>query len=324
MFEGLEGGDAFVGVPDEELLGEIGGLDDIGTFVVLGEHFGQVDGCEELDPIDHLDGAGSEGVEEVLLVLIAGGAKNRHDFERLQSLGFPGKYWLECEQLQEDAAGRPDVDLGGIVSSAKQQLRSSIVLVHDVRDVLYAGAVEDLGTSEVADLYVELLVQQNVIGLEISVTDVLFMDKRESFEQLFEDRLDCGRRYMLVLLLQTHDVSLETIGNVLKHKVLCKLVVVTHCVEDVVELYTPLVTLHERQDLILSTNFALSFSDPLHRHPSVVLQVISLEYVSYPYISSSHLPKVPEPNMLTGINVGGTSPLIFPLQSLYLYSSSLV
>ena len=95
------------------------------------------------------------------------------------------------DHLGEDASDGPEVDLGGVVDLAQQQLGAAIPHRDDL--VLERANVHGEGAREpeVGELEDARAVQQQVRGLEVAVQHLLLVAEGEALEQLVEQGLDC-------------------------------------------------------------------------------------------------------------------------------------
>ena len=84
-----------------------------------------------------------------------------------------GEQWLALEHLCKNTAGTPDVHLYIIFLPREHDLRRSVVSGGDVAShlgILYTGK------TEVADLEIAVLVDEDVAGLEVPVDDTRRVD----------------------------------------------------------------------------------------------------------------------------------------------------
>ena len=65
-------------------------------------------------------------------------AQNFDDFDKLINARITRENGLSKQQLGQDAASRPDINLTGVVSGAKDQLGRAVVSAAYVRDVWLA------------------------------------------------------------------------------------------------------------------------------------------------------------------------------------------
>jgi hypothetical protein len=90
--------------------------------------------------------------------------------------------WLALQHLREDTPGTPDINLNIVFLPCEHNLRGSVVSRRDIAGHL---GVLDTGQTEVADLQIAILVDQDVAGLEIAMDNTCGVDILES--PLFPD-----------------------------------------------------------------------------------------------------------------------------------------
>ncbi|KAI3487957.1 hypothetical protein L1887_48040 [Cichorium endivia] len=104
-------------------------------------------------------------------LLARGRAEHLDDLDELIDAALAGEERLPLHELGHDAACGPDVDVGGVIGGAKDELGSSVVPGADVADVGLAGD-EDLGGAKVAELEdAGRGVEQQVLRLDVAVAD---------------------------------------------------------------------------------------------------------------------------------------------------------
>lgn len=112
----------------------------------------------------------------------------------------------------EDNPATPDVDLGPRIESAADDLRRGVVRAAAAR--LQEVAVLDLiREAEVGDLDVEVVVEENVLGLEVAVDDLEAVGVLDAGDELLEEtpRLRLGHAAV------GDDVVEELAAGVLEH-----------------------------------------------------------------------------------------------------------
>lgn len=155
-------------------------------------------------------------------------AKNLDDLHQLVNARFTREEGLSQHQLGHYATGRPHIwridqstacglsgeeesrtDLRCVVGRAKDQLGRSVVARADVRNV---GLVfdQDLRRSEIAQFEnAGVGVQQEILRLDVTVTDPLRMDVGKRSEQLVDVELDlqhghCGLQFVEIARCAVH------------------------------------------------------------------------------------------------------------------------
>lgn len=120
-----------------------------------------------------------------------------------------GEERLALEHLSENAAGTPDVDLYVVLLPSEHNLRGTIVSGRDVTGHL---GILNACQTEVADLKIAVLVDQDIARLQIAVHNAGGVDVLKATHDLVKKVLD-------ELLLegpggeQTVQVSTEQLGN---------------------------------------------------------------------------------------------------------------
>jgi hypothetical protein len=109
--------------------------------------------------------------------IIWGSAQELGDDGELVHVVLAGEQRLALQHLRENAACAPDVDLDIVFLPREHDLRRSVVTCRDITrhlGVLYTGK------SEVADLEIAILVDQNVARLQVAVDDSCGVDVFQS------------------------------------------------------------------------------------------------------------------------------------------------
>lgn len=113
------------------------------------------------------------GVDDI----VRGGSQQLGDDGELVDVILSGKQRLTLQHLGKDAAGTPDVYLDVILLPGEHDLGRSVVSRGDVAGHL---GILDTGQTEIADLEVAVLVDEDVAGLEIAVDDAGRVDILET------------------------------------------------------------------------------------------------------------------------------------------------
>ena len=134
-----------------------------------------------------------------LAYLVARGrAEHLDDLDELVDARVARKDGLTEQELGEDAAGRPYVDVARVVGGAEDELGRAIVARANVGDVELA-LDELLGAAEVAQLeYGRLGVEQQVLRLDVAVAYAHGVYVGETAEQLVHEELDVEDGYGLL------------------------------------------------------------------------------------------------------------------------------
>jgi hypothetical protein len=105
--------------------------------------------------------------------IIRGSTQELGDDGKLVHVVLAGEQGLALQHLGENTASTPDVDLDVVFLPREHNFRRSVVTCRDITrhlGVLYAGK------SEVADLEIAVLIDQNVARLQIAVDDSCGVD----------------------------------------------------------------------------------------------------------------------------------------------------
>ena len=115
--------------------------------------------------------------------------------KQLLELGISGEQCLPSNHFSEDASHGPHVDGGGIVSGAKQNLRSSVPERDNFMSVALERNSESTAKAQICNFKDALvLVQEKILGLQITVEDAVAVAVRDAFAKLEEKGLNEGGR----------------------------------------------------------------------------------------------------------------------------------
>ena len=124
-------------------------------------------------------------------VLLRGRAHHFNDLHELVNTAVTGEHRLADEHLANDAAGTPNVDGGGVVGAAKDELRRPIIPAADVCNVRLA-LHEHFGGAEIAELKLVAWADKQILGLDVTVADIMRVDVCERAEEL--ERVQTSKR----------------------------------------------------------------------------------------------------------------------------------
>lgn len=100
-------------------------------------------------------------------------SKDFDDLDELVDTRFAWKKWLAQHELCHHAACRPDIDLGGVVCGAEDQLRSAIVSGTNVGNIRFI-LNQNFCASKIAQLqHSSGRVKQEILRFDISMADAL-------------------------------------------------------------------------------------------------------------------------------------------------------
>ena len=115
-------------------------------------------------------------------------------------------------ELVENAADGPHVDLTAVVLEAEEDFGGSIPESDDFVSVGFDGDGEGPGEAEVCDFDSEVVVDEDVLRLDVSMDDAVGVTVLQSRDQLVHDQLHS-------LLLQLLPLILQILFQVLIHEV---------------------------------------------------------------------------------------------------------
>lgn len=110
-------------------------------------------------------------------------------------------------------------NFGGVIGGAENELWRSVITRADVRDV---GLIlhQDLSTAKVAKLQNATTgVQEEVLRLDVTMTDSLGVDVREGPEKLVNVKLHLQDGHSSLHLVEVSRRSVHRLGNVLLHEI---------------------------------------------------------------------------------------------------------
>ena len=123
-------------------------------------------------------------------VFWVGSASYLEDFLQLVSLVLAGKKRFTADDLSENASDGPDVDGGGVVLGAHQDIGRTVPQSHDlVRKVLHWDS-EGTRQTEIGQLQHALSIDEQVLWLQVTMKHLVLMALCNSIEQLVQERLN--------------------------------------------------------------------------------------------------------------------------------------
>ena len=121
---------------------------------------------------------------------LSGSTQDAEDLEDFIDLGVAGEERLAGGHLGEDAADGPHVDTSGVLATTEKDLRCAVPESDDFVCVGTERDTECAGQTEISQLQVALLVDEQVLRLEITVQDAVGVAVAGSFEELEREFLD--------------------------------------------------------------------------------------------------------------------------------------
>ena len=152
-------------------------------------------------------------------LVTSGRAKDLDDFHELVDARLAGEEGLPKHKLRHDAASRPNVNFGGVICSAKDQLRCTVVPRADVRHV-WLVLNQNLGASKIAQFeHTSRWIQQKILWLDVSVADPLRVDISERAEELVDVQLDFENGHDRLHLVEVARGPVDSLWNEFEHEV---------------------------------------------------------------------------------------------------------
>mmetsp|Transcript_5011 Transcript_5011/g.8544 ORF Transcript_5011/g.8544 Transcript_5011/m.8544 type:complete len:261 (-) Transcript_5011:25-807(-) len=118
------------------------------------------------------------------------GAPDFEDFVELVLLVLAGEQGSLRHDLGEDAADGPYVDRGVVVFRAHEDVGGPVPEGHDLVGEVLHGDAESSSQAEVSQLEHSLPVDEQVLGLEVSVQHLVLVALGDSIKQLVKEGLD--------------------------------------------------------------------------------------------------------------------------------------
>mmetsp|Transcript_12686 Transcript_12686/g.54479 ORF Transcript_12686/g.54479 Transcript_12686/m.54479 type:complete len:328 (-) Transcript_12686:173-1156(-) len=177
---------------------------------------------------------GVVGVHAVNL-LARGRPENFYNLNQLVHAGFAREQGLAQEQLSHDAPQGPYVDGGGVLRGAEDELGGAVVSRADVGDVGLRPD-ENLRAAKVAELeLVRPRVHQQVLGLDVAVTDPAAVDVGQRPGHLVRVELHQHVRHPLRGLRVHLAQPVHGVRHKLEHEVQVHLLLLVRAVEAVLQ-----------------------------------------------------------------------------------------
>lgn len=145
--------------------------------------------------------------------LLVRGAHDFEDSDQLVADGRAGEEGTARGHLGKDAASGPDVDGRGVLARAHEHVGGTVPQGDDLVRVRADGNAESTGKTEVSKLELALLVDEEVLGLEVTVEDTVVVAEGDAAEELEEEGLHGLPRDLAAALVE---VLLEVLVQVLE------------------------------------------------------------------------------------------------------------
>lgn len=136
----------------------------------MNETLHQINPLETPQRLEHLRLKRNSLLQRVLL-LLSEGTHHLQNSKQLIALIRTHKERLQQSQFSHYASHRPHIHSSRVLSNGHNQFRSTIVPRHHVRSILTIR-VDNLTTPEITNLYLAFAVQQNVLRLQITMSNL--------------------------------------------------------------------------------------------------------------------------------------------------------
>lgn len=148
-----------------------------------------------------------------------GSTENLDDLHQLIDTRLSREERLAKHQLGHHTTRRPNIDVGSVVCSAKDELRGTVVARADVADVWFTGN-EDLGRSKVAELQNACVgIEEQVLWLDVTMADTDGVDVCQRPEELVHVQLDLEHWHDLLELCVVAQRAVDGLWDVFKDEV---------------------------------------------------------------------------------------------------------
>jgi len=121
---------------------------------------------------------------------LSGSAEDAEDLEDFVDLGVTGEERLAGRHLGEDAADGPHVDTSGVLTTTEKDLRCAVPESDDFVCVGTERDTECASQTEISQLQVALLVDEQVLRLEVAMQDAVGVAVAGSLQELKGELLD--------------------------------------------------------------------------------------------------------------------------------------
>lgn len=118
------------------------------------------------------------------------GAQNAEDLEYLVDLGVTREERLAGSHLGEDAANGPHVDTSGVLATTEQNFGRAVPESDDLVGVSAERNTEGASQTEISQLQVAFLVDEQVLWLQVTVENAVGMAVARALEELKSELLD--------------------------------------------------------------------------------------------------------------------------------------
>ena len=137
-------------------------------------------------------------------------AQDSEDLENLVNLAVSREQWLARRHLREDAPDTPHVDSRAVLAATKQDLGRTVPECDDFVGVSAERDAEGAGETEVGELEVAFLVDEEVLGFEIAVEDAVGVAVAGTLEELGAEFADLKMAFGISIRLLCVGPSMKT------------------------------------------------------------------------------------------------------------------
>lgn len=122
--------------------------------------------------------------------VVGGGTMEVEDFEDLINFRITHEEGLLLDHFSEDATDGPDVNTERVLLLAQENFRGSIPESFDFVGQSLDGDTKSSGKTEISELDGTILVDQKILGLQVSVNDSSRVAVVDTLEDLIQIRLN--------------------------------------------------------------------------------------------------------------------------------------
>ena len=136
------------------------------------------------------------------------GHNSPEDLEDLVNLRVTREEGLSCAHLGKDATDGPHVDASRVLTSTQENLGGSVPQGDDLVGVCAQRNTKGAGKTEIGELEVALLVDEEVLGLEIAVQDAVGVAVLDAIAKLEHELADD-----LIAKAELHQMRRRALGQ---------------------------------------------------------------------------------------------------------------
>ena len=148
---------------------------------------------------------------------LGGGAHQAEDLLELVFVGRAGEQGATRVHFGHDTAGGPDVDAGVVGATPEQDVRGAVPEGNDFVGEGVDGNAEGAGETKVGEFELAFVVDEEILGFQVTVEDAIFMTECNSLEELVHERFDCDVVELAPVPAGVH-VLFEVFVHIFKYK----------------------------------------------------------------------------------------------------------